>query len=133
MAAAKPRKSMKMFPLEPVKPMKPTEGLPTATPLKPPTVGSVRPGNVPGFKAAPGRPESNVGKYLIKPTIESKTGYEMLNAEPAVIGQVEDQFMKRWELPPPLQPKYLRKPEIMDQARAKNISKGFVKPRSRQR
>jgi hypothetical protein len=132
MAAAKPRKSMKLFPLEPVKAMKPTEGLPTATPLKPPTQPSATLGNVPSFKAAPGRPAWNVGQYLIKPTPETKTGFEMINDEPAVIGSVEDKFMKKWELPPPLQPKYLRKPEIMDQARAKNISKGFVKPRSRQ-
>lgn len=129
MAAAKPRKSMKLFPLEPVKPMKPTEGLPSASLLKPPKQPSTTPGSVPGFKAAPGRPMWNVGQYLIKPTPETKTGFEMINDEPEILQQTEEQFMKKWELPPPLQPKYLRKPEIMEKQRTKAISKGFVKPR----
>jgi hypothetical protein len=117
-----------MFPLDPVKPLKPTQGLQA----KPVPGLKAAPDKVPGFKAAPGRPATNVGQYLIKPTPEQHTGYEMLNTEPQVIGQVEEQFMKKWELPPALQPKYLRKPEIMENQRKKAISKGFVKPRSHQ-
>jgi hypothetical protein len=109
---------VKMAVLKPVKPMQPTKGL--------------KLGTVPGFKAAPGRPASNIGKYLIKPTPEQRTGYEMLNTEPLVLDQAKDMYLKKWELPPALQPKYLRKPEVMETQRTKKISKGFVKPRSRQ-
>lgn len=89
-----------------------------------------KPGSVPGFKAAPGRPEANIGKYLIKPTDKSDTGHEMLNTEPEIISQTHERYLKQFELPPALQPKYLRKPEVMDIARRKEISKGWVKPRS---
>jgi hypothetical protein len=125
--AAKPRKSVKMFPLEKVKPMKPTQGLPR-TGLPAPVTGSAS--AVPGFKAAPGRPHSNVGQYLIKPTIEDKSGFEMINDTPDVLDRVKES-LRKFELPTALQPKYLRKPEVMENQRKKAISKGFVKPRSR--
>lgn len=129
---AKPRK-LRMANITPLKP----KATPTAAalaqqlpkPLKPPKT-STKPGNVPGFKAASGRPESNIGKYLIKPTDASKTGYEMLNTEPEIIEQTHERYLKQFELPPALQPKYLRKPEVMETARRKEISKGWIKPRS---
>jgi len=82
------------------------------------------------MQAAPGRPESNIGKYLIKPTDKSDTGYEMLNTTPAAVSQAEAKFLKQYELPPALQPKYLRKPEVMERGRTKAISKGWIKPRN---
>jgi hypothetical protein len=80
--------------------------------------------------AAKGRPVSNIGQYLIKPTPSSPTGSEMLNTEADVIGTVQQQYLKRFELPPALQPKYLRKPEVLDTGRAKAISRGWRHPRS---
>jgi hypothetical protein len=129
---AKPR-NLRMANIEPLKP----KATPTAAalaqqlpkPLKPPK-SSTTPGKVPGFKAAPGRPKSNIGNYLIKPTDKSRTGHEMLNTEPQVIEQTHERYLKQFELPPALQPKYLRKPEVMENQRRKEISKGWVKPRS---
>lgn len=102
---------------------------------RPPKEGSsplpvLKPGKLPGFKAAPGRPESNVGQYLIKPTDKSDTGFEMLNTTPQSVTEAEQKFLKMYELPPALQPKYLRKPEVMERGRSKEISKGWIKPRS---
>lgn len=114
-----------MAKIEPLKP----KAKPAATQvqaIKPPTT----PGSVPGFKAAPGRPESNIGRYLIKPTDKSPTGHEFVNAEPQIIEQTHQRYLKQFELPPALQPKYLRKPEVMENQRRKEISKGWVKPRS---
>ena len=91
--------------------------LPTALPLE---------------NAPPGRPISNIGQYLIKPTPNSPTGYEVLNAKPDLIKEVNNKYLKAFELPPALQPKYLRKPEVLDQVRSKNISRGWRKPRSLQ-
>ena len=82
--------------------------------------------------APPGRPVSNIGKYLIKPTAEVDTGCEMINADPNILKTVHQKYLKAAMLPPALQPKYLRKPEVMDTNRAKAISKGWSKPRSRQ-
>ena len=81
--------------------------------------------------APPGRPVSNIGKYLIKPTAEINTGYEMINADPNVLKDVHQRYLKAFELPPALQPKYLRKPEVMDHQRARAISRGWRDPRGR--
>ena len=81
--------------------------------------------------ARPGRPVSNIGKYLIKPSAEIDTGYEMINADPNVLKTVHQKYLKAFELPPALQPKYLRKPEVMDVGRAKAISRGWRDPRGR--
>jgi hypothetical protein len=116
--AARPHSSVKLAKITPIKPNKPTPNL--------------QQGKVPGQKAAPGRPPRNIGKYLIKADPDSHTGYEMLNTKPVIISQVEDKFLSNWELPPALQPKYLRKPEVMENQRKKEISKGWVKPRSYQ-
>src|SRR5262252_10959468 len=75
-----------------------------------------------------GRPVSNLGQYLLKPTPDSSTGSEILNTEADLITQVQDNYLKAFQLPPALQPKYLRKPEVLDTGRAKNISKGFRNP-----
>ena len=74
-----------------------------------------------------GRPVSNLGSYLLKPTPDAPTGIEMLNDKPDLINQVQDQYLKAFQLPPALQPKYLRKPEVMDRQRAKAISKGWAR------
>lgn len=88
---------------------------------------------VPGLPTpGPGRPVSNIGKYLIKPTAEVDSGFEMINFEPDMIAKVHKTYLKAGQLPPALQPKYLRKPEVLDTGRAKAISKGWRKPRSRQ-
>ena len=81
---------------------------------------------------APGRPPSNIGKYLLKPTAEMDTGFEVINSDPDVLTRVHKQYLKAGQLPPALQPKYIRKPEVMDKQRGLNISKGWRKPRSQQ-
>ena len=83
-------------------------------------------------KAAPGRPKSNLGSYLIKPVgpNRSKTGFEMLEKTPAAVKQAKETYLKKHELPPALQPQYIREPEVQARQRAKAISKGWVKPRS---
>lgn len=81
--------------------------------------------------AAPGRPVSNIGKYLIKPTAEINSGFEMINTDPNVLKDVHQKYIKAYMLPPALQPKYLRKPEVMDTNRAKQISRGWRDPRGR--
>ena len=112
----------------------PTKGVKLLKPLS----GGVKvpkkrfPQEVPLGRASPGRPVSNIGQYLIKPINDQNTGFEMLNTEPKVISQVNKQYLRMGQLPPSLQPKYLRKPEVMDQGRAAAISKGFRKPRSHQ-
>jgi hypothetical protein len=96
------------------------------------TVGVPKAKTVPLGPAPPGRPTSNLGQYLIKPTNETTTGFEMLNDTPDFVQQVHEQFLKKYQLPPSLQPKYLRKPAVMDVQRARSISKGWRKPRSQQ-
>ena len=81
--------------------------------------------------APAGRPTTNIGKYLIKPSAEVDTGFEMINADPNILKTVHQKYLKAYELPPALQPKYLRKPEVMDTNRAKSISKGWRDPRGR--
>ena len=80
-------------------------------------------------------PSPTSGEYLIKPTAEVDSGYEMINADPNMLRQVHQKYLKAGQLPPALQPKYIRKPEVMEQGvtgRAKNISRGWRNPRSRQ-
>jgi hypothetical protein len=113
------QRKLRMAKIEPLKP----KAQPAATQV------ATTPGKVPGFKAAPGRPESNIGRYLIKPTDKAKTGYEMLNTESEFLERTKE-YLKKYELPPALQPKYLRKPEVMENQRRREISKGWVKPRN---
>lgn len=60
------------------------------------------------------------------------SGFEMINADPHVLKVVHEKYLKAGQLPPALQPKYLRKPEPMESQRRDAISKGWNKPRSRQ-
>ena len=85
--------------------------------------------------APTGRPVSNIGRYLIKPTADDNSGWEMINSDPTILKQVHEKYLKAGQLPPALQPKYIRRPEVLEQGvtgRAKNISRGWRKPRSRQ-
>lgn len=83
-------------------------------------------------KPGPGRPQTLIGKYLVRPTAEDNSGWEMLRDDPSLLDQVHSKYLEKHELPPALQPKYLRRPEVLDKGRGKNISKGHNKPRSRQ-
>jgi hypothetical protein len=85
-------------------------------------------------KAAPGRPKSNLGAYIVKPVgpNRSKTGFEMLEKTPQAIKAAKEAYLKAYELPPSLAPQYIREPEVQARQRAKSISKGWLKPRSRQ-
>jgi hypothetical protein len=85
---------------------------------------------VPGGNAPPGRPPSNLGKYLVKPTDTSITGYEMLNDDPTVLDQVHEKFTKQFELPTHLRPTRFLAPTL-EHGRSLNISRGFRNPRSR--
>jgi hypothetical protein len=83
----------------------------------------------PSMEPSPvGRPKSNLGQYLIKANPDSVSGFEMMNDVPDMVMRVQ-QHLRAFELPPALQPKYLRKPAVMDTNRAKNISRGWRKPR----
>ena len=129
---AKPR-NVRMAQIEPLKlsRVKQDDQPPVKLPGGPKVPAPPKPGALPdSYKAAPGRPESNVGRYLIKPTDKSDTGFEVLNADPTIIGQAHERYLKQYELPPALQPKYLRRPEVLDRSRRKEISKGWIKPRN---
>lgn len=86
-------------------------------------------------KAAPGRPTSNLGKYIVKPVgpNRSKTGFEMLKNTPDAIQAAKEHYLDRQQLPPAWMPQYITEPEVMARDRAKKISKGWVKPRSVQK
>lgn len=79
-----------------------------------------------------GRPPSNIGKYLVKPTDTTVTGYEMLNETPDVLDSVHKNFMQKYELPTHLRPTRFLSPEL-EHGRGIAISKGFRAPRSRSR
>jgi hypothetical protein len=93
---------------------------------------ATHPGKITGFSAARGRPKSNVGQYLLRPTSDEKSGFVMLNSTPEAIQAAKDHYLKAGELPPALQPNYLRRPAVIAAAANKNISKGFRKPKSHQ-
>ena len=77
-----------------------------------------------------GRPKVNVKPFILKRTDRMPSGAEYLNTMPAVIKAVHENYLKKHQLPPALAPSYLRRPEIMEQKRAKAISKGWNNPRS---
>lgn len=81
---------------------------------------------------SPGRPPSNIGKYLIKPTDTTMTGFEMLNDTPDLLDSVHKKFMQKFELPTHLRPTRFLSPEL-EHGRGVSISKGFRAPRSRSR
>lgn len=88
------------------------------------------PAKITGFAAAPGRPTTNIGKYLTRPNSEVKSGFVSLNNTPDVIQQARDYYLNVGELPPALQPTYLRRPEVLQKRTNQNISKGFRRPKS---
>jgi hypothetical protein len=92
------------------------------TPVSPTTTSSNR--------TSPGRPPSNIGNYLIKPTDTTITGYEMLNDTPDAIDAVHQRFKAAFELPTHLRPTRFLSPHL-EHGRALNISRGFRNPRSR--
>ncbi len=79
-----------------------------------------------------GRPKTNIKPFILKPTDRVPSGAEYLNTMPMVLKAVHEKYLKNHQLPPALQPSYLRRPEILEQRRAKAISKGWNKPRSHQ-
>jgi hypothetical protein len=91
--------------------------------------------------AAPaGRPPSNLGRYLIRPTPTSDTGFEMLNDQPDAIAEVERKFLDLKMLPTKLRPtrlahpdhsSYTKRPAVLEANRAKAISRGWRDPRGR--
>ena len=91
---------------------------------------AVSPGG-PQLEPAPvGRPPTNLGKYLTRPTDNAESGWEMLNTDPEVVKQVNEKYLKAGELPPHLQPVRFHSP-IVEHNRAMAISRGWRKPRSR--
>jgi hypothetical protein len=76
-----------------------------------------------------GRPPSNLGKYLVKPSPNTLSGFEMLNDNPDVVDQVHQKFLKAFELPTHLQPVRFRSPTL-EHGRALSISRGWRRPRS---
>jgi hypothetical protein len=83
------------------------------------------------FNTAPaGRPKKNLRPFILKPTDRMPSGGEFLNTMPTVIKSAHESYLKKHQLPPALAPSYLRRPEVMEQRRAKAISKGWRNPRS---
>ena len=78
--------------------------------------------------ATAGRPVSNIQKYLVKPSAEINSGYEMLNTDPNVLKEVHQKYLNRFAMPPGLQP---FRPDVLENNRARNISKGWRDPRGR--
>lgn len=113
-------------------------GAPKPGPANPYLRAAVTSQKLPLGNAPQGRPPSNLGRYLIRPTPESDTGFEMLNSTPDVIEQVNKKFLQMRQLPPGLaptrltDPMYTKRPEVLETNRAKKISTGFRKPRSLQ-
>lgn len=77
-----------------------------------------------------GRPKVNVKPFILKRTDRMPSGAEYLNTMPAVLKAAHEKYLKGHMLPPALAPSYIRRPEILEQKRAKSISKGWRAPRS---
>jgi hypothetical protein len=80
--------------------------------------------------AMPGRPKVNVKPFIIKPTDRVPGGFEYLNTVPKHLADVHTKYLKKYQLPPTLQPRYISMPAVLENKRRVNISKGFKKPRS---
>ena len=106
--------------------------LQTKTPVAKATSGPVTTKEIPLGNAPPGRPPTNLGNYLIKPTDTTISGFEMLNETPDLLDSVHKKFMEKFELPTHLRPSRFLSPEI-EHTRAMNISRGWRAPRSRAR
>lgn len=108
---------------------------PGGQPVPKPRTSTLPVGNAPA-----GRPPSNLGNYLIRPTPDSDTGFEMLNDKPDLLKQVQSKFLKLKQLPyglrptglaAPEAPKYTDRPDVLETNRGKGISRGFRDPRGR--
>ncbi len=91
---------------------------------------ATHPGKITGFSAARGRPRTNIGSYLLRPNSDVDSGFQMLNDTPEHIQMAKEHYLKVGELPPALQPTYLRRPEVLQKKTNQSISKGFHKPKS---
>lgn len=91
---------------------------------------ATHPGQITGFSAARGRPRTNIGQYLLRPSSDENSGFTMLNSTPEAIQAAKEHYLKVGELPPTLQPMYLRRPAVIAKQKSENISKGFRKPKS---
>ncbi len=79
-----------------------------------------------GFdKQASGRPKS-VGKPMFLRTNDEGSGFKpTFESTPDVIQQAHKNYVSKQELPPALAPMRFKLPNVMEQGRRKNISKGF--------
>lgn len=79
-----------------------------------------------GFdKQASGRPKS-VGKPMFLRTNESESGFKpTFDVESDVMQQTHQKYLSKQELPPALAPMRFKLPNVMEQGRRRNISKGF--------
>lgn len=91
---------------------------------------TTHPGKITGFSAVRGRPKTNIGQYLLRPSSREDSGFVMLNKTPDVMQMAKDYYLNIGELPPALQPTYLRRPEVLQKKTNQSISKGFRKPKS---
>jgi hypothetical protein len=92
------------------------------------------PRSLPGGPLPAGRPQ-RVGHYILSATPEYPSGYEMLNDQPDLLAEVDKKFRQAYQLPPRLRPQslqapYIGTPTVMEKNRAKNISRGWRKPKS---
>ena len=78
--------------------------------------------------ASSGRPVSNIQKYLVKPSAEIDSGFDMLNTDPNILKQVHQKYLNKFAMPPGLQP---FRPDVLEARRARAISKGWRDPRGR--
>jgi hypothetical protein len=112
-------------------PEKQKGALPSArNPLQGGAAGAASSPNKPLEQNPTGRPKSNLGQYLIKPSPTALSGWEMLNETPDLLDQVHQKYLKAFELPPHLQSTRFQAPTL-EKGRANNISRGWRKPRSR--
>jgi hypothetical protein len=89
-----------------------------------PGAGAVTTSTVPVGNAPAGRPPEDNGKFLIRPSGNTDTGYEMRNTKPDVLKAVEDN-LEAVGMPKNLRPK-LYKPQALKTTRSKNISRGMT-------
>lgn len=86
------------------------------------------------FQTAPaGRPKANLRPLMLKSTDRLASGWTFVNDTPAPIQAAMDKYLKAGQLPPGLSPKLTTglRPQISEQHRANQISKGWKHPGTR--
>lgn len=86
-----------------------------------------------GFQTAPaGRPVKNTRPLILRSTDRLASGWEFINTQPEFVKMATEKYIKPAQLPPGLAPTrtHLR-PQISEQHRAKQISKGWKNPTKR--